>query len=199
MFLLRWSLSSLSQGEGWHAPAGRRTCETLASDPGQADQTGSAGRCQKNWARPTDRFARQPERRQPNRRSGRDPGSRPYARIQSKPGKPGRKHYPQSPCRIGAREPSGTSGTRDAHISQLCVAMGKRARSGTILAGIQGPAQSPLNLSAQGGQLRTAGCRSGRSRWRGEGRSCRWRRRRGCRRGNCGRFAVPRPVGQVLT
>jgi len=50
---------------------GRRTCETLASDPGQADQTGSAGGCQKTWARPTDRFARQPERRQPNRRSGR--------------------------------------------------------------------------------------------------------------------------------
>ena len=50
---------------------GRRTCETLASDPGQADQTGSAGGCQKTWARPTDRFAGQPERRQPNRRSGR--------------------------------------------------------------------------------------------------------------------------------
>jgi hypothetical protein len=31
---------------------------------------------------------------------------------------------------------------------------GERARSGTIPAGIQGPAQSPLNLSAQGGQLR---------------------------------------------
>ena len=71
---LRWSMPSLSLVEGWHAPAGRRTCETLASDPGQADQTGSAGGCQKTWARPTDRFARQPERRQPNRRSGRDPG-----------------------------------------------------------------------------------------------------------------------------
>src|SRR6266487_555761 len=42
-------MPSLSQVEGWHAPAGRRTCETLASDPGQADQTGSAGGCQKNW------------------------------------------------------------------------------------------------------------------------------------------------------
>ena len=30
-----------------------------------------------------------------------DPGSRPYARITAKPRKPGRKHYPQSPCRIG--------------------------------------------------------------------------------------------------
>src|SRR6266568_1802405 len=31
--------------EGWHAPAGRRTCETPASSPGQADQTGRAGGC----------------------------------------------------------------------------------------------------------------------------------------------------------
>src|SRR5215510_6576728 len=45
--------------------------------PGQADQTGSAGGCQKTWARPTDRLAGQPERRQPNRRSGRDPGPDP--------------------------------------------------------------------------------------------------------------------------
>src|SRR5215471_14058476 len=45
--------------------------------PGQADQTGSAGGCQKTWARPIDRLAGQPERRQPNRRSGRDPGPDP--------------------------------------------------------------------------------------------------------------------------
>ena len=45
----------------------------------------------------------------------------------------------------------------------------------------------------------TVGCGSGRSRWLGEGRSCRRRRRRGWRRGNYGRFAAPRPVGQVLT
>src|SRR5689334_20981753 len=40
-------MPSLSLVEGWHAPAGRRTCETLASDPGQADQTGSAGGARK--------------------------------------------------------------------------------------------------------------------------------------------------------
>ena len=50
----------------------------------------------KTGTRPTDRFARQPERRQPNRRSGRDPGSRPYAPITSRSGKPRRKHYPHS-------------------------------------------------------------------------------------------------------
>ena len=54
-------MPSLSQVEGWHAPAGRRTCETPASDPGQADQTGSAGGCQKNWD-PADRSFRKTTR-----------------------------------------------------------------------------------------------------------------------------------------
>ena len=84
----RWPIS---QVEGWHAPAGRPDLWTPASCTGQADQTGSAGGCLKPGARPTDRLAGQPVRRQPNRRSGRDPGPRPYARIPSKPGKPGRK------------------------------------------------------------------------------------------------------------
>ena len=35
-------------------------------------------------------------------RSGRDPGSRPYAPITPRSGKPRRKHYPHSPCRFGA-------------------------------------------------------------------------------------------------
>ena len=64
----------------------------LLSRPGRSDR-------QRRWVpetgtRPTDRFAGQPERRQPIRRSGRDPGSRPYAPITSRSGKPGRKHYP---------------------------------------------------------------------------------------------------------
>jgi hypothetical protein len=41
-----------------------------------------------------------PKRRQPTRRSGRDPASRPYAPITSRSGKPRRKHYPHSPCRL---------------------------------------------------------------------------------------------------
>ena len=73
-----------------------------ASSPGQADQAGTAGRCHINhWARPTERLAGQPGRRWPNRRSGRDPASRPYAPVQSRSGKPGRKYYPHSPCRLG--------------------------------------------------------------------------------------------------
>src|SRR5258708_31957136 len=78
---------TLSEVEGWHAPAGRPDLGTVASCTGQADQTGSAGGCQKTWARPTDRVARQPERRQPISGSGRDPGHRPYAPADRKPGR----------------------------------------------------------------------------------------------------------------
>ena len=70
--------------------------------PGQADQTGSAGGCLKTWG-PADRsISRQPERRRPIRRSGRDPGLRPYARTRPKPPKQGRKHNPHPPCRFRA-------------------------------------------------------------------------------------------------
>jgi hypothetical protein len=48
----------------------------------------------KPGTQPTDRLAGQLGRRQPNRRSGRDPGPRPYARTIAKPWKQGRKHYP---------------------------------------------------------------------------------------------------------
>ena len=47
--------------EGWHAPAGRRTCEPPASCPGRADQTGRAGGCQKTWG-PADRSFRRTTR-----------------------------------------------------------------------------------------------------------------------------------------
>src|SRR5712691_4920597 len=52
---------SLLRLKGWHAPAGRRTCETPASSPGQADQTGAAGGCQKIWD-PADRSFRRTTR-----------------------------------------------------------------------------------------------------------------------------------------
>jgi hypothetical protein len=47
-------------------------------------------------SRPTDRSQDSPRWRQPNRRSDRDPGPRPYARTTSKRGKPGRKHLSTS-------------------------------------------------------------------------------------------------------
>src|SRR6266853_1457160 len=67
--------------KGWHAPAGRRIRE-----PRPLPRPGGSDRHrrwvpQKPGTRPTDRLAGQPERRQPIRRSGRDPGTptlRPY-------------------------------------------------------------------------------------------------------------------------
>jgi hypothetical protein len=74
---------------------------TPASSPGRADQTGSAGGCQKTWG-PADKSSRKTaRRRQPNRRSGRDPGPltlRP--RRLTVRGTGGQKHYPHSPCRL---------------------------------------------------------------------------------------------------
>ena len=88
--------------KGWHAPAGRRTREPrpLAQD----GQIRPARRWvpQKPGTRPAERSEGQPKRRQPIRRSGRDPGHRPYARITAKPRKQGRKHYPHPPCRLWA-------------------------------------------------------------------------------------------------
>src|SRR5258708_1301768 len=50
-------------------------------NPGLFHRTGRsdrhAGGCQKTWARPTSRFAGQPERRQPNRRAGRSQAPEP--------------------------------------------------------------------------------------------------------------------------
>src|SRR5712691_1357000 len=63
--------------KGWHAPAGRRTCETPASCQARQIRPAAPVGATKTWARPTDRFEGQPQRRQPNRRSGRDPGPDP--------------------------------------------------------------------------------------------------------------------------
>src|SRR2546427_122733 len=90
--------------------AGRRTCETLASDPGQADQTGSAGGARKPG--PGRQIVSQ-DNASASAESKVRPGPRlrPYARTTTKPRKQGRKHYPHSPCRIFTprlpTEPSG--------------------------------------------------------------------------------------------
>src|SRR6266702_1620962 len=106
-------------------PQAARTCDTPASCPGQADQTGSSGGCLKTWG-PADRsISRQPERHRPIRRSGRDPGLRRYASTRPKPGKQGRKHYPHPPCRLGGAG-SRVDDTGDrVQITALCaVAVG---------------------------------------------------------------------------
>src|SRR5260370_39256113 len=76
---LRWSRPSLSEVEGWHAPAGRRTCE-----PRPLAQDGQI-RPARRWVPETgpgrqNRFAGQPERRQPIRRSGRTQAPDPTPR-----------------------------------------------------------------------------------------------------------------------
>jgi hypothetical protein len=88
-------------------------------NPGLLHRTGRsdrhAGGCQKTWARPTDRFAGQPERRQPNRRSGRtqapDPtpppsrnrGSRAGSTIHTLPAEYERMSVTPSSLQLGCR------------------------------------------------------------------------------------------------
>ena len=73
---------------------------TPASCPGQADQTGSAGGCQKTWG-PADRSSRRTARAASAESEDRPaPRPRPYAHTTAKPRKQGRKHCPHSPCRI---------------------------------------------------------------------------------------------------
>jgi len=94
---------SPSEVEGWHAPVGRRTCEPRPLDQAGQIRLAAPVGARKTWG-PADRsISRQPERRRPIRRSGRDPGPRPYAHTTAKPRKQGRgrKHYPHPPCRIG--------------------------------------------------------------------------------------------------
>jgi hypothetical protein len=116
------------------APRGRhdrhRTCETLASDPGRADQTGSAGGCEKNWD-PAGRSIPKTTRSGVSRLGGQaGPRLRPYAPFTSGSGKPRRKHYPHSSCRIGM--PARRAGIRRV------VRAGLRAFGERVLAGLSG-------------------------------------------------------------
>src|SRR6266480_5676904 len=70
-------MPSLSEVEGWHAPAGRQTWEPRPLAQARQIRPAAPVGARKPGTRPTDRLAGQPERRQPNRRSGRDPGPDP--------------------------------------------------------------------------------------------------------------------------
>ena len=133
MLLLRWSLSSLSQVEGWHAPAGRRTREPRPL--AQARQIRPAAPVGAVTWGPADRSSRKTARtasaESEVRPGPRLPTLRPYP---AKTGKPGRKHYPHPPCRVctcwggglvmasGARSTSsGTPvGLRQRPSAQVC-------------------------------------------------------------------------------
>src|SRR5271169_7213769 len=68
--------------EGWHAPAGRRTCESQASSPGRADQTGTPVGAIKTWDPADESLAGQPERASADsevRPGPRPPTLRPYS------------------------------------------------------------------------------------------------------------------------
>src|SRR6266567_6321444 len=87
--------------KGWHAPAGRRTCETPASSQARQIRPATPVGAMKTWDPGRQIVSKDnPERRQPIRRSGRDLGPRPYAHTKTKQGKQGRKHYPHPPCRL---------------------------------------------------------------------------------------------------
>src|SRR5664279_6570200 len=76
-------------GGGMARTAGPSDLATPASCTGQADQTGNAGGA-RTWARPTDRLSAQPDRHQPNRKSGRDQAADPtHPPSQNPPGRAG--------------------------------------------------------------------------------------------------------------
>ena len=120
--LLRWSLPSLSQVEGWHAPAGRRIREPRPlAQAGQIRPAPPVG-ARRPGPRPTDRFARQPAG--VSRFAGQaGTQARPYARTTANQRKQGRKHYPHPPCRLFLHWRTRHSAARPTHIRQLCAAM----------------------------------------------------------------------------
>src|ERR1700722_8407074 len=118
--------------KGWHAPAGRRTCEPrpLAQDgqirparrrvtehlgpagaPAGARKPGPGGRI-------VSRPAREGTSADPEVRP--DPGSRPYVRTTAKPRKQGRKLYPHPPCRLCTGQATETYEFGDDQICQFC-------------------------------------------------------------------------------
>ena len=100
---------------------------TPASCTGRADQTGYAGGATRPG--PGRQIVSQDstKRRQPIRRSGRDPGRRPYAPSSSKPGRQGRKHDIDPPCRIWRRYLRG-SPARTVVVMWLRLSMGPTLR-----------------------------------------------------------------------
>src|SRR5690242_3487802 len=89
--------------DGTH-PLAARTCDTPASSQARQIRPAAPVGALKTWGPADKSLSRQPERRRPIRRSGRDPGPRRYARTGAKPRKQGRgrEHYPHPPCRLFA-------------------------------------------------------------------------------------------------
>jgi hypothetical protein len=136
---LRWSMPSLFSGrrDGTH-PLAARTCE-----PRPLPRPGRSARQhrwvpQKPGTRPTDRFAGQPERRQPIRRSGRDPGLltlRPRQLIvgEAAPGAPPTLSLPTLNGRLPCR-PRGCPHAEHPILDMLCVPLCGRPMCRSCLA-----------------------------------------------------------------
>src|SRR5215469_16139103 len=71
--------------EGWHEPAGRRSCEPRPLAQARQDRERHRRWVPLTWDPGRQVESKDNQRRQPNSRSGRDPGLRPYARIRPKP------------------------------------------------------------------------------------------------------------------
>src|SRR5215472_399681 len=78
--------------EGWHAPAGRRPCESWPLAQARQDRERHRRWVPQTWDPGRQIELKDNHRRQPNSRSGRDPGHRPYAHTGPNPRKQGRKH-----------------------------------------------------------------------------------------------------------
>jgi hypothetical protein len=87
--------------EGWHAPAGRQSCEPWPLAQARQDRERHRRWVPQTWDPGRQVESKDNQRRQPNSRSGRDPGHRPYARIRPNPQKQGRNH--QSPSSLPNR------------------------------------------------------------------------------------------------
>jgi hypothetical protein len=91
-----------SEVEGWHAPAGRRTCEPrpLAQDGQIGD--GTAGGCHKTWDPADESLAGQPDRASAD--SQVRPGPRPQTlcphQVKTTQAGPGSEGYLHPPCRF---------------------------------------------------------------------------------------------------
>jgi hypothetical protein len=92
--------------------------------PGQADQTGSAGGCQKTWDPAGRSFRRTARAASADSEVRPGPGPSDPTPASSPSGKPRQEHHPHSPCRIGSPGICGGSRTvasRSSSSGRLCV------------------------------------------------------------------------------
>ena len=124
--------------EGWHAPAGRRSCEPWPLAQARQDRERHRRWVPKEPGPGRQVVSQDNQRRQPNSRSGRDPGHRPYAPTRPNHRKQGRSTIHILPAGY-LRFANPRIGAQVAHILSV------RCRPYSVV----GPAgASPGNLTA---------------------------------------------------